>query len=79
MAKKHSKRYTRGATTAVRPVRPNGSQVVTQAAPVVPTEARVTRIPRRAIEDSEFKPDYAPIIRDLKRIGVLAGSFLSSF
>jgi len=76
MAKKHSKRYTRGASTAVRPVRPNVPQVATQVAPAVSPDARVVpRVPRRAIEDSEFKPDYSPIIRDLKRIGVLAGGF----
>jgi hypothetical protein len=25
----------------------------------------------------EFNPDYAPILKDLKRIGLLAGSFLA--
>jgi hypothetical protein len=25
--------------------------------------------------DREFNPDYTPVIKDLKRIGVLAGSF----
>ncbi len=25
----------------------------------------------------EFNPDYAPVIKDLKRIGILAGSFLA--
>jgi hypothetical protein len=32
-----------------------------------------TRASSRA---SEFNPDYSPIIKDLKRIGLLAGSFL---
>lgn len=66
MAKKHTKKYTRSASSAVRPVQPAGETV---------QEARAVRTPRRAIEDSEFKPDYTPIIRDLKRIGILAGSF----
>ena len=25
---------------------------------------------------TEFNPDYAPVIKDLKRIGILAGSFI---
>lgn len=25
---------------------------------------------------SEFNPDYTPVIKDLKRIGILAGSFI---
>jgi hypothetical protein len=28
----------------------------------------------RSVEQ-EFRPDYSPVIKDLKRIGVLAGSF----
>ncbi|MDD5468544.1 MAG: hypothetical protein PHS96_12140 [Anaerolineales bacterium] len=26
--------------------------------------------------DREFNPDYTPVIKDLKRIGALAGSFI---
>lgn len=26
---------------------------------------------------NEFNPDYAPVIKDLKRIGILAGSFIT--
>jgi hypothetical protein len=32
-------------------------------------------IPRRAMDDDSFNPDYTPIIQDLKRIGTLAGIF----
>ena len=66
MAKKQSKKYTRNTSSAVRPV-----QHVSEAT----QEAKAARTPRRAVEDSEFKPDYTDIIRDLKRIGILAGSF----
>lgn len=31
--------------------------------------------PRSRLSSAEFNPDYSPIISDLKRIGVLAGSF----
>lgn len=27
--------------------------------------------------EREFNPDYAPVIKDLKRIGILAGSFFA--
>ena len=26
---------------------------------------------------NEFNPDYAPVIKDLKRIGILAGTFIT--
>lgn len=38
-------------------------------------ESPAVVIPRRAIDDETFNPDYTPIVRDLKRIGVLAGFF----
>ncbi len=31
----------------------------------------------RYASTSEFNPDYTPIIKDLKRIGILAGSFFA--
>jgi hypothetical protein len=41
--------------------------------------AQITAAPRRTsvFGPSEFKPDYTPVIKDLKRIGVLAGSFFT--
>ncbi len=32
---------------------------------------------RYSSSSSEFYPDYTPIIKDLKRIGLLAGSFFA--
>lgn len=32
---------------------------------------------RRYSSTGEFNPDYTPIIKDLKRIGILAGSFFA--
>lgn len=29
------------------------------------------------ISQKEFNPDYTPVIKDLKRIGILAGVFIS--
>lgn len=37
--------------------------------------AVATAAPRRAT--TEFNPDYGHIIRDLKRIGILAGTFIA--
>jgi hypothetical protein len=31
----------------------------------------------RSAASSEFNPDYAPIKKDLKRIGILAGTFVT--
>ncbi|MEN4011987.1 MAG: hypothetical protein AB1453_08095 [Chloroflexota bacterium] len=31
----------------------------------------------RYTSSTEFNPDYAPIIKDLKRIGILAGTFFA--
>lgn len=52
----------------------SGSMAISQSAEQS-IEAKSVRIPRRAIEDDDFSPDYTPIIRDLKRIGTLAGAF----
>ena len=38
-------------------------------------EAQAINKQRRAISNEEFDPDYTPIIRDLKRIGMLAAAF----
>lgn len=42
-------------------------------APVVPGAPRV--FSRRQAPVAEFKPDYGYIVRDLKRIGTMAGGF----
>lgn len=31
----------------------------------------------RISTSTEFSPDYSPVIKDLKRIGILAGSFIT--
>lgn len=73
MTKKHTKKYTRNASFSTQPTRP-----VTDAADsVVSSEAKAARVPRRIVEDSDFKPDYTPIVQDLKRIVILAGSFFA--
>ncbi|GIV65794.1 MAG: hypothetical protein AB1457_10970 [Chloroflexota bacterium] len=43
------------------------------------SHAKATAAPtgRYASSSSEFNPDYTPIIKDLKRIGILAGSFFA--
>jgi len=68
MAKKQ-KRQVR--STAVKPAAP-----AAPAASAVGVEARPAR--RAPVTSTfEFNPDYTPVIKDLKRIGILAGSFLA--
>lgn len=52
----------------------SGSMAMSQAAEQS-IEAKSVRIQRRAVEDDDFSPDYTAVIRDLKRIGTLAGVF----
>ena len=47
------------------------------------SEPRQTAVDKVAVSavaaparSTEFKPDYTPVIRDLRRIGILAGSFI---
>ncbi|MCX8026012.1 MAG: hypothetical protein N3A60_12490 [Thermanaerothrix sp.] len=40
-----------------------------------PVEARPSPSPRSSTSSAEFNPDYSYVIRDLKRIGTLAGTF----
>lgn len=61
MSKKQKRRVSSGETVA------RESPVKTVAAPTG----------RYSASSSEFNPDYTPIIKDLKRIGILAGSFFA--
>lgn len=61
---KKSKRQSRKSTA---PVSTAVSSSVTPRTPLSTGGARVF--------EREFNPDYAPVIKDLKRIGMLAGSF----
>lgn len=52
-----------------------GKRSVSTARPKVETQARVTTAAATRTSNGEFNPDYGYVMRDLKRIGVLAGSF----
>ncbi|MEJ5313637.1 MULTISPECIES: hypothetical protein [Anaerolinea] len=56
-----------------RSVSASRSQTAEATAPQTPASGTGS-ISRRATA-SDFNPDYTPIIRDLKRIGTLAGTF----
>ncbi len=56
-----------------RSVSASRPQTAEATAPQTPA-AGAGSISRRAT-GSDFNPDYTPIIRDLKRIGTLAGTF----
>jgi hypothetical protein len=66
MAKKKRKQTRSSGKTISAQMNPVEMQAI---------EAQAIKTPRRAINDMEFNPDYAPIVRDLKRIGILAVSF----
>ena len=69
MAKKTKRKVSSGVRPDVTPV----------TEPVVETAPRAAGAPtfrRAAATPAEFNPDYSYVIQDLKRIGVLAGSFL---
>ena len=63
-----AKKYKRNVSQSTARKAPIAGEVVT--APV--EKAAVSPYSRRA---AEFNPDYTYVINDLKRIGVLAGSF----
>lgn len=67
MAKKQNKKYSRSTSASAQQPAP--------AAVMAAQDTKAPRISRRIIEDTDFNPDYTPVIRDLKRIGILAGSF----
>jgi hypothetical protein len=60
MSKKSRKQTRKTSTTAARP-----AVVMSTNNPAVSLRAA----------DTEFKPDYSQTIKDLKRIGALAGTF----
>lgn len=62
-----AKKKNRTRSTSARPVQPAASVSVVENKPI-----------RRPVMSApfEFNPDYTPVIKDLKRIGILAGSFL---
>jgi hypothetical protein len=55
--------------------RSRSSNKVKQTSVAQTSDAQAVKIPRRAIDDETFNPDYTPIIQDLKRIGGLAVAF----
>lgn len=65
MSKKTKKQVRRSSPSAAQSVQSTPS-AVNGAAPVSPVRI-----------EKEFNPDYTPVIKDLKRIGSLAGLFIA--
>ncbi|PKO10032.1 MAG: hypothetical protein CVU40_07410 [Chloroflexi bacterium HGW-Chloroflexi-2] len=40
------------------------------------TTATVLNSPKNRLSSTDFNPDYSYVVKDLKRIGILAGSFI---
>ncbi len=73
MAKKQKRQVSRSASVVERE-RP----VVSETAAPTSTASRYPVASSRAQSMStEFNPDYTHVISDLKRIGILAGSFIA--
>ena len=61
--------------------RSNGTAVAEKSAPSVSTRVAErkpvsTFSPSKSFMAAEFNPDYSHVVSDLKRIGILAGSFV---
>ena len=70
-----AKKTKRKVSSGMRPVVTAGSEML-EAAPS--TNGSATPISRRTTSYStEFNPDYSYVVKDLKRIGMLAGTFLA--
>lgn len=52
-----------------------GKRNVSTYKPKVETPVKVSTAAASRTSNGEFNPDYSYVLRDLKRIGVLAGSF----
>lgn len=57
-------------------IRRNISAVSQTETSVMPSSAEGAQPAIRRTITTEFNPDYAPVIKDLKRIGILAASFM---
>lgn len=77
MAKKQKRQVSRSASPVVKE-RPEVYPERT-AAPSVPAATRypVSSSRTSATASTEFNPDYSYVVKDLKRIGILAGSFIT--
>lgn len=69
MAKKTKRKVSAIATPA------SAADVMEVEQPTVSSGAAPRAFTRRASTTVEFNPDYTYVIKDLKRIGTLAGSF----
>lgn len=74
MAKKQKRQVARSATPVVR------ETVPLEASPAKPAPGNGSRYQvssSRTPAVAEFNPDYSHVRSDLKRIGILAGSFIT--
>jgi len=71
MSKKSRKKQVRSQRESVRPAAPQ-TTVVNDA----PVKVVTSTTGGRSVQ-TEFNPDYSQTIKDLRRIGILAGTFIS--
>jgi len=72
MSKKSKKKHVSSSRSSAS-VRPQAFP--TASAPAAPVAQSGSRASFSRSQGSEFNPDYSYVIKDLKRIGIMAGSF----
>jgi len=70
MSKKQKRQVSQSNSSSTQ-----GATAAPRSAAPVRAAAAASSYSRRVMGQVEFKPDYSHVISDLKRIGVLAGSF----
>ncbi len=73
MAKKSKRKVS--AVSRPTPANTNASATATAEAPAPSAAPTTQRYSRRPPIVEDFNPDYSYVIKDLKRIGALAGTF----
>ncbi len=76
MAKKQKRRVSKTTHSEGRPA-PSMSTATASAPAASPSVTPSTTSSLRSSSSSEFNPDYSYVIQDLKRIGIMAVSFIA--
>lgn len=76
MAKKIKRKVTQGSRASSQVLEPAvETAAAAESSPARTVRTGYTRASRASMSAADFNPDYTYIIKDLKRIGTLAGAF----
>lgn len=80
MSKKQRRNISQGprSTQGTMPSRPADTEPINASAPVTSSSSTLNRgsSTRRFTGVTEFNPDYSHVVSDVKRIGIIAASYL---